>query len=303
MQLGKKIRDLRLRRGLTVQQLAGATGLSKGFISQVENHRTSPSLATLHDLARALDTSAAYLVVEEDQVPCVIRASQRSRVPVGGNASCVEVLSAQPKRNLELIQVELPAGLEAGDHRHYHHGEQCLLCVEGEIRLNCGEHVIELHPDNQYDPRFIPALLEKAQSDRYVIVMGSRFLPPRRALEGGMPFWKYVSNRILTFLNGALLGVYLSEFHTGQRVYNATWARDVPFERLSDDFALGFQLVGQAVDDGWKMTEIPAYCRYFAEASSNPLGGSIRYGLGTLSESCRVFMVRIGLRAPRKRTS
>ena len=89
MQLGKKIRDLRLRRGLTVQQLAGATGLSKGFISQVENHRTSPSLATLHDLARALDTSAAYLVVEEDQVPCVIRAGQRSRVPAGGNASRV----------------------------------------------------------------------------------------------------------------------------------------------------------------------------------------------------------------------
>ena len=147
MQLGKKIRDLRLRRGLTVQQLAGATGLSKGFISQVENHRTSPSLATLHDLARALDTSAAYLVVEDDdQVPCVVRAGQRSRVPVGGNASRIEVLSAQPRRNLELIQLELPAGLEAGDHRHHHHGEQCLLCVEGHVRLNCGEHIIELSP-------------------------------------------------------------------------------------------------------------------------------------------------------------
>jgi len=161
MQLGKKIRDLRLRRGPTVQQLAGATGLSKGFISQVENHRTSPSLATLHDLARALDTSAAYLVVEEDQVPCVIRAGERSRVAGGGNTSRVEVLSAQPKRNLELIQVELPAGLEAGDHRHYHHGEQCLLCVEGEIRLNCGEHVIELQPGDSchFDGR-VPHAIE-----------------------------------------------------------------------------------------------------------------------------------------------
>ena len=110
MQLGKKIRDLRLRRGLTVQQLAEASGLSKGFISQVENSRTSPSLATLQDLARSLETSVAYLVVEEEQVPHVVRAGERPTLQVGGNTSTVEVLSAQPRRNLELIQAELPPG-------------------------------------------------------------------------------------------------------------------------------------------------------------------------------------------------
>ncbi len=174
MQMGKKIRDLRLRRGLTVQQLAGATGLSKGFISQVENHRTSPSLATLHDLARALHTSAAYLVVEEDQVPCVVRAGQRPHVTPGGNASRIEVLSAQPKRNLELVQIELPAGLEAGDHRHYHHGEQCLLCVEGHIRLTCGEHVIDLAPGDSchFDGR-VPHAMENrgAVTARVLVAM------------------------------------------------------------------------------------------------------------------------------------
>lgn len=172
MQLGKKIRDLRLRRGLTVQQLAGATGLSKGFISQVENHRTSPSLATLHDLARALDTSAAYLVVEEDQVPCVIRASQRPRVPAGGNASRVEVLSAQPKRNLELIQIDLPPGLEAGDHRHYHHGEQCLLCVEGQVRLTCGDHIIELGAGDSchFDGRVPHAIENRGTTSARVLI-------------------------------------------------------------------------------------------------------------------------------------
>jgi len=161
MQLGKKIRDLRLRRGLTVQQLAEATGLSKGFISQVENHRTSPSLATLHDLARALQTTAAYLVVEEDQVPCVIRATERPRMPGGGNTSWIEVISARPKRNLELIQLELPAGLEAGEHRHHHHGEQCLLCLEGAVRLTCGDHVIELSSGDSchFDGR-VPHTLE-----------------------------------------------------------------------------------------------------------------------------------------------
>src|SRR5262245_54643494 len=103
MQLGKKIRDLRCRRGLTVQQLAEASGLSKGFISQVENDRTSPSLATLRDLARALETSVAYLVVEEEQAPYVVRESQRPRLQNDGGHSRVEVLSAQPRRNLEIL--------------------------------------------------------------------------------------------------------------------------------------------------------------------------------------------------------
>src|SRR6186997_1913462 len=115
MQLGRKIRDLRLRRGLTVQQLANASGLSKGFISQVENDRTSPSLATLRDLAAALATSVAYLVVEEDQMPYVVRGHDRPRLTIGGNTSRVEVLSAQPKRNLEIVIAELPPGVSAGD--------------------------------------------------------------------------------------------------------------------------------------------------------------------------------------------
>lgn len=155
MQIGKKIRDLRLRRGLTVQQLATAAGLSKGFISQVENDRTSPSLTTLGDVAKALDVSVAYLVVDEDPVPYVVRASERTRLEVGGNASRVEVLSAAPKRNLELLMVEFPPGVSAGDKRHYHHGEECMLVLEGRINLVCGEHVFALAPGDSihYDGR------------------------------------------------------------------------------------------------------------------------------------------------------
>src|SRR5438552_13042428 len=126
MQLGKKIRDLRFRRGLTVQQLAEASGLSKGFISQVENDRTSPSLATLKDLARALDTSVAYLVLEDEQTPYVVRENQRPRIQVNGSLSRVEVLSAPPRRNLELLLAELPPGGTAGNEPHYPHGEECL---------------------------------------------------------------------------------------------------------------------------------------------------------------------------------
>ncbi len=155
MLLGRKIRDLRLRRGLTVQQLAAASRLSKGFISQVENGRTSPSLATLRDLALALQTSVAYLVVEEEQSPHVVRAQERPRVHVGGNTSKVEVLSAQPKRNLEMMLAELPPGMPAGDKRHYHHGEECMLCLEGRVSVVYGDHrlVLETGDSCHYDGR------------------------------------------------------------------------------------------------------------------------------------------------------
>ncbi len=163
--------------------------------------------------------------------------------------------------------------------------------------------IVELHPDNQYDPGFIPALLEKARSADYAMVLGSRFLPARRALEGGMPWWKFVSNRALTFLNGILLGFHLSEFHSGYRVYSANWVRTLPLDALSNDFKLGFQLFGCAVESGWPVSEVPAYSRYFKEASSNPLLGSVIYGIGTLSESFRVLLYRVGLVAARFRVS
>lgn len=174
MQLGKKIRDLRLRRGMTVQQLAEASGLSKGFISQVENDRTSPSLATLQDVARALETSVAYLVVEEDQMLHVVRAGDRRRVPVGGNTSRVELLSASPKRNLELLLAELPPGVSAGDKRHYHHGEECMLCLEGRVSITCGDQreTLEAGDSVHYDGR-VPHAIENCGTEtaRVIIAM------------------------------------------------------------------------------------------------------------------------------------
>jgi transcriptional regulator with XRE-family HTH domain len=163
MQLGRKIRDLRLRRGLTVQQLAEATGLSKGFVSQVENSRTSPSLSTLQNLARSLETSVAFLVVEEDQVPYVVRRQDRPQMSVNGKGSRLEVMSAQPRRNLELLQAELPPGAAMSDKRQFHDGEEVVLCVDGCIRLVCGEHVVTLEAGDSchFDGR-VPHSVENA---------------------------------------------------------------------------------------------------------------------------------------------
>ncbi|NOT33045.1 MAG: helix-turn-helix transcriptional regulator [Candidatus Eisenbacteria bacterium] len=144
MSLGAKLRDLRQRKSLTIQQLADATGLSKGFVSQVENGHAHPSLTSLRELAKALATSIAYLVVDDEHAPHVVRANERPQLRVGGNTSRVELLSAQPKRNLELIMAELPPGLSAGEKRHFHHGEEILFVVEGRVRLAYGPHIVEL---------------------------------------------------------------------------------------------------------------------------------------------------------------
>jgi transcriptional regulator with XRE-family HTH domain len=172
MQLGRKIRDLRLRRGLTVQKLADASHLSKGFISQVENERTSPSLATLRDLAAALRTSVAYLVVEDDPTPHVTLAGERPRVDPAIPACTAELLSAVPGRNLEMLLLELAPGGRAGEHRHSHHGEECLLCLEGEVRVVHGEREWTMAVGDccQFDGR-IPHTLENAGAAPARLVM------------------------------------------------------------------------------------------------------------------------------------
>jgi transcriptional regulator with XRE-family HTH domain len=158
--------------------------LSKGFISQVENDRTSPSLATLRDLARALDTSVAYLVVEDEQVPYVVREGDRPRVEVNGNTSRVEILSARPRRNLELLMAELPPGATAGDERQYHHGEECVVCLDGRVTVTCGEHTLSLDTGDacHYDGRAPRVIRNQGTTPARVLIAitASTFEPVHR---------------------------------------------------------------------------------------------------------------------------
>ncbi len=187
MHVGKKIRDLRLRRGLTVQQLATASGLSKGFISQVENDHTSPSLTTLSDIAKALEVSVAYLVVDEDPTPFVVRASERRRIRVGGRVGFVEVLSASPKRNVEMILVEIPAGPGEDGKRHYHHGEECVFVLDGRVKVSCGdqEFTLESGDSIHYDGR-IPHAMQNVgeQKARVVTAMSPASFEPLLRVAG-----------------------------------------------------------------------------------------------------------------------
>ncbi len=187
MQLGKRIRDLRFRRGLTVQQLADASGLSKGFISQVENDRTSPSLATLRDLARALETSIAFLVVEEDAHPHVVRWRDRPKFHFGSNGAAVEILSAQPRRQVEVLMTELPPGTTTRGNRPSDQGEVCVVIVDGKVQLTCGDHSVILEGGDSchFDGR-VPHAFENCGTGtaRVLIAATPAILEPSVRVEG-----------------------------------------------------------------------------------------------------------------------
>jgi glycosyltransferase involved in cell wall biosynthesis len=155
--------------------------------------------------------------------------------------------------------------------------------------------IVELHPDGQYNTELIPDLLRKAQEGDYGLVLGSRFIPPKRALEGKMPLWKFVGNRCLTLFNSVMLGKRMSEFHTGYRVYNAKMVRAVPYWLNSDDYLFSFEIIAQCIQFGFPIAEIPAFSRYFKEASSNNFSGTIKYALGTVGTSFKFRLHRMGL--------
>jgi len=141
--------------------------------------------------------------------------------------------------------------------------------------------VIMVHPDYQYTPRLIPAMVSLVASGLYPAVLGSRILGGR-ALAGGMPLWKYVGNRVLTLVQNMLLGAKLSEYHTGYRAFSREVLARLPFEVNSDDFVFDSQILAQIRWFGYLIAEVTCPTRYFPEASSIGLAGSIRYGIGCL---------------------
>ena len=154
--------------------------------------------------------------------------------------------------------------------------------------------VVMVHPDYQYDPTRIPAVIAPIVDGEADIVLGSRLLGD--PLAGGMPFWKYVSNRFLTVVENVAFGQRLSEYHTGFRAYSARVLRTIAWHRNSDGFVFDQELIAQAVAAGLRIAEVAVPTRYFAEASSVGLRTSIRYGLDTLGVVLRYKLHTFGLR-------
>ena len=152
-----------------------------------------------------------------------------------------------------------------------------------------------LHPDYQYSPRLVPVMAWMIASGHYDAVMASRILGGG-ALEGGMPLWKYVANRGLTFTENLLLGQKLSEYHSGYRAWSRTVLETLPLDRCSDDFVFDNQMIAQAVYAGFRIGEISCPTRYFDDASSINFRRSVKYGLGVLETAGRYRLARAGLK-------
>ncbi len=160
--------------------------------------------------------------------------------------------------------------------------------------------VVMLHPDYQYDATRIPALIAPIVAGEVDLMLGSRFLGD--PLAGGMPRWKYISNRFLTTLENVAFGLHLSEYHTGFRAYSRRLLETVPYHRNSDDFVFDQELVAQAVAAGFHIGEIAVPTRYFREASSVGFRRSVVYGLATLRVVARYLLHRIRVRQSPKLT-
>jgi glycosyltransferase involved in cell wall biosynthesis len=146
--------------------------------------------------------------------------------------------------------------------------------------------VIMIHPDYQYTPALIPPMASLVASGLYPCVLGTRILGGS-ALRGGMPWWKYVSNRFLTLIENLLLGAKLSEYHTGYRAFSRSLLERLPFEENSDDFIFDNQILVQVIERGYPIGEISCPTKYFPEASSIGFAASVRYGVGCLATAWR----------------
>ncbi|HZU62653.1 MAG TPA: glycosyltransferase family 2 protein [Novosphingobium sp.] len=157
--------------------------------------------------------------------------------------------------------------------------------------------VVMLHPDYQYSPRLVAAMASMIASGHYDVVLASRILG-KGALAGGMPLYKYIANRALTFAENVLLGQKLSEYHTGYRAWSRQVLETLPLEACSDDFVFDNQMLAQTAWFGFNTGEISCPTRYFEEASSINFRRSCIYGLGVLKTALVYRLARWGLVRP-----
>jgi glycosyltransferase involved in cell wall biosynthesis len=155
--------------------------------------------------------------------------------------------------------------------------------------------VVMLHPDYQYSPKLLGAMAWLVGSGEFDVVLGSRILGTG-ALAGGMPLYKYVANRALTFIENVLLGIKLSEYHTGYRAFSRRVLETLPLEECSDDFVFDNQMLAQCAAFGFKIGEVSCPTKYFPEASSINFSRSVTYGLGVLGTALSFRLHKWGLR-------
>ena len=232
-----------------------------------------PAYNAARTLRQTYDEVMAHSIV--DLVILVDDASQDGTVAIA--------------RTLDRVQVEVHP-----ENRGY--GANQKTCYR--LALAAGaDIIIMIHPDYQYTPQLIPAMAALVASELYPCVLASRILGGG-ALRGGMPWWKYISNRFLTLVENLLLGAKLSEYHTGYRAFARNLLERLPLEANSDDFVFDNQVLAQVIALGRAIGEVTCPARYLPEASSINFRRSVRYGFGCLATGLRFRFARWGLARP-----
>lgn len=166
-----------------------------------------------------------------------------------------------------------------------------------QLALNHGaDIVVMLHPDYQYDPRYIKPLVSLIAQGKCEVALGSRIRTCREALDAGMPLYKYLGNRLLTSFENLVTGQHLSEWHTGMRAFSRRVLEDINFMSNPNSFVFDSQILFQVVEKGYRIGEISVPIKYLPEASSISFPRSVVYGIGTLAAALR-FLLKKGVKA------
>jgi glycosyltransferase involved in cell wall biosynthesis len=197
------------------------------------------------------------------------------------------------------LEVARELGLQVFVHnRTYGYGANQKTCYTEALRAGA-DIVVMVHPDYQYDPTLVPKLIEPILGGAADVVLGSR-MKSGAAVARGMPWWKYLANRFLTWLENRAFGLRLSEYHTGYRAFRREVLETVNFLLNSDAFVFDQEIIGQVVAAGFRIEEIAVPTRYFPDASSASFVASSVYGLRILSMLFWFTLHRRGLRRSRR---
>jgi glycosyltransferase involved in cell wall biosynthesis len=192
------------------------------------------------------------------------------------------------------VQIAERLGLQYFVHdRNYGYGRNQQTCYREALAAGA-DVVIMLHPDYQYTPLLVTAMASMVAYDVYDVVLGSRIIGGQ-ALRGGMPFYKYVANRLLTAFENLFLGIKLSEYHSGYRAFSRKVLAELPLLENSDDFVFDNQMLAQCVNFGFRIGEVSCPTKYFEEASSINFRRSVIYGLGVLRTTLQFALQRTGV--------
>lgn len=177
--------------------------------------------------------------------------------------------------------------------RNYGYGANQKTCYREALKTGNGI-IVMLHPDYQYDPSLLPTLIEPIAAGRADVVLGSRTMG-NNPMKQGMPWWKYLANRLLTHVENLIFSLKLSEYHTGYRAYSRKVLEEVNFQMNSDGFVFDQEIIAQIVVNGFRIEEVPVPARYFPEASSTNFWQSVVYGLSILRMLLRYWLKSHGI--------